>query len=176
MRNKIFSLILAFVLIFSCNFPLATAVTEEEPPQNTEYVRFENMLNHNKLYGSDFNDINKVVDNSIFCLLDKAEDEFIKRDIVEAFVYNMYDLDIKGYKAIEAAPQKEGYIFIIPRGYEEFSHKILSVTQNGTLNCVISEITIKTHDGIEEIATCETVLLENENSAFGYNIISSNVY
>lgn len=176
MRNKIFSLILVFVLILSCNFPVATAVTEEEIPQNTEYARFENMLNHNRLYGSDFSDVNKVVDNSILCLLDKAEDQFIKKDLVEAFVYNMYDLDIKGYKANENAPQMDGYIFIIPRGYEEFSHKIISVTKNGTLNCVISEITVKTHDGQSTTSTCETVLLENETSAFGYNIISSNIY
>ncbi|MBR6572788.1 MAG: hypothetical protein IKK77_03640 [Clostridia bacterium] len=175
MKNKIFSLVLIFILIISCNYPVATAVTHEETPQNTEYARFENMLNHNKLYGSDFNDINKVVDNSILCLRDRAEDEFIKKDLVEAFVYNMYDLDIKGYEPNPNAPTKDGYIFIMPRGYEEFSHKVISVTKNGTLNCVISEITVKTHDGEVETTTCETVLLENEKSAFGYNIISSNI-
>lgn len=176
MKNKIFSIVLVLVLIFSCNFPVATAVTEVEAPENTEYARFENMLNHNKLYGNDFNDINKVVDNSILCLLDKAEDEFIKKDLVESFVYNMYDLDIAEYKANPEAPEKSGCIFIMPKGYDEISHEIISVTQNGTLYCVVSEMTIKTHEGEELKETCETVLLENEKSAFGYNIISSNIY
>lgn len=176
MKNKIFSLVLIFVLILSCNFPVATAVTEPENTEKTEYARFENMLNHNRLYDSDFSDINTVVDNSILSLLEKREDEFIKRDLVEAFVYNMYDLDIAEYKANPDAPEKSGYIFIMPKGYDEISHEIISVTQNGTLYCVISEMTVKTHEGEEMKETCETVLLENEKSAFGYNIISSNIY
>ena len=175
MKNKIFSLVLIFVLILSCNFPVATAVTEVEKPENTEFARFENMLNHNLLYDNDFNNINTVVDNSILCLLDKAEDEFIKKDLVEAFVYNMYDLDVKDYKPNPNAPEKDGYIFIMPRGYDEISHEIKTVTENGTLICIISEITVKSHDGQTKTATCETVLLENKNSAFGYNIISSNI-
>ena len=176
MKNKIFVLVMIFVLIFSCNFPVATAVTETETPQNTEYTRIENMLNHNRLYDNDFNDINTVVDNSILALMYKAEGEFIREALVSAFVYNMYDLDIKDYEANPNAPQKNDYIFIIPRGYDEISHQIMSVTKSGTLNCVISEITIKTHDGETTTKICETVLLENENSAFGYNIISSNIY
>ncbi len=176
MKYKIFSLILVFVLIFSCNFPVATAADEPETSQNTEWSRIENMLNHNRLYGNDFNDINAVVDNSILSLLEKREEDFIKRDLVEAFVYNMYDLDIKDYKANPNAPVKNGYIFIMPRGYDKISHEIISVTQNGTLYCVISQLSVETHDGVSEKANCETVLLENENSAFGYNIISSNIY
>ena len=176
MKNKIFSLVLIFVLILSCNFPVATAVTEASEPENTEFARFENMLNHNRLYDSDFNDINTVVDNSVICLLEKREDEFIKKDLVEAFIYNMYDLDIKDYEANPEAPNKDGYIFIMPRGYDEISHEIKTVTENGTLICIISEITINAHDGENKTASCETVLLENENSAFGYNIISSNIY
>ena len=175
MKNKILSLVLIFVLILSCNFPVATAVTEVEKPENTEFTRFENMLNHNRLYDNDFNDINTVVDNSILSLLEKREEDFIKSDLVEAFVYNMYDLDVKDYKANPQAPEKQGYIFIMPRGYDEISHEIQTVTENGTLICIISEITIKSHDGETKTATCETVLLENENSAFGYNIISSNI-
>ena len=176
MKYKIFSLLLVFVLIFSCNFPVATAVTEASEPENTEFARFENMLNHNRLYDNDFNDINTVVDNSILSLLEKREEDFMKRDLVEAFVYNMYDLDIKEYKPNTNAPEKDGYIFIMPRGYDEISHEIKTVTENGTLICIISEITIKSHDGEMKTETCETVLLENKNSAFGYNIISSNVY
>ena len=175
MKNKILSLVLIFVLILSCNFPVATAVTQGEEPKNTEFARFENMLNHNRLYDNDFNDINTVVDNSILSLLEKREEDFIKSDLVEAFVYNMYDLDIKDYKANPQAPEKQGYIFIMPRGYDEISHEIQTVTENGTLICIISEITVKSHDRQTKTATCETVLLENENSAFGYNIISSNI-
>lgn len=176
MRNKILSLILIFVLILSCNFPVATAVTDEGTPQNTEFARFENMLNHNLLYDNDFSDIDTVVNNAILCLLDKREGDFIKRDLVEAFVYNMYDLDIKDYKQNPNAPVIDDYIFIMPRGCDEISHEIKTVTENGTLICIISDITINAHDGETKTATCETVLLENEKSAFGYNIISSNIY
>ncbi len=176
MKYRVFCFISVFVLmLFCCNFPMATAQAQTEPVETTAYARFENMLNHNRLFGEDFSDTNTVVENSIISLLSKREEDFIKEDIVSCFVYNMYSLDIEDYKANTNAPVREGYIFILPRGYDDFSHEIVSVTKSGTLYCVISEVTFNTHDGVQEKATCETVFLENEDSAFGYNIISANL-
>ena len=173
MKRRVICLLTIFILIISCNFPTAIAQETEQKDTVVLPARLENMLNHNRLFGDDFNNVNAVVDNSIIALLDKREEDFIKEDIIKGFVQNMYDLSIDGYTAFPQAPTKEGYIFILPRGYDSFSHEIKSIEKNGALYCVISQVSFNTHDGQEQKANCETVFLENENSAFGYNIISA---
>lgn len=176
MKRRLFTFaVICVLMLFCCNFPTATAKAQADPVAETDSLRFENMLNHNHLFGDDFSDINTVVDKSIIPLLDKREDDFIKEDIVKCFVDNMYAFDISNYTPNTNAPIRDGYIFIMPRGYDSFSHEIISVTKSDTLYCVVSEITFNTHDGTQEKATCETVFLENESSAFGYNIISANI-
>ncbi len=176
MKRRILSFaLICMVMLLSFSFPTATAQVKAQTIAETDSLRFENMLNHNYLFGDDFNDINKVVDKSIIPLLDKRDGDFIREDIVKSFVENMYDFDIEGYAPNTNAPLRDGYIFIMPMGYENISHKIISVSANDLLYCVVSEITFITHDGETETATCETVFLENQNSAFGYNIISANI-
>ena len=59
-------------------------------------------------------------------------------------------------------------------GYNIYTHEIASVTDNkdGSYT-VLTEVEISYEDGSVETASCETVFLENTESAFGYNIMYS---
>ncbi len=188
MRKKItFSLILAVcvvVLSFAC---VKTEASQSGQPNKTDKVitvanndaesnpvleaRFLNMLNHSFVYNEDFYNDNALVDNSVLALLDLSEDSYIAEDYVKDYIFNMYG---KIFDNIES--DKEGYVYIIPRGYSTYTHKIATVTDNkdGSYT-VITDVTISYEDDTEETLKAETVFLQAEDSAFGFNIMYSNI-
>ncbi len=141
-------------------------------------TRFLNMLNHNFVYDDDYKSVEDIVNNSVFALLDlrDAEDEsFIAETFVSDYVFNMYGIKVENYEEINADfPKKDGFVYIIPRGYSTFDHEIKSVTLNEdgsyTVKTVISE---SYHDSVEYFDECETLFVPNANSAFGFSIIRS---
>ena len=138
------------------------------------------MLNHNFVYDDAFHTVEDVVNNSVVALLDMRENEddsFILETLVENFVYNMYGIEIEDFSLInKGMPQKQGYVFIIPRGYEIYSHEIVDVLQNEDGSYTVkSNVSIATHDGQDFTEVCETLFVKNENSQFGFNIVYSNI-
>lgn len=183
MKLKIGALLLALLIIFSCGFAVmgeeAVSKTEtEEAAQETPFeARILNMLNHNCVYNDDFDFVSVMVDNSMITLLDRAdEDGYIKRDIVEGFVFNMYGITLKDYAPSFDFPQKDGHLFVIPRGLELFSHEIIKTETDGDYLYVESTLTVEAHDGVGTEYVCYTTLRKTDRSAFGYNIISSVYY
>lgn len=155
--------------------------TENEEPDETEVLkaRFSNMLNHNFVYDSAFDSVEDIVNNSVIALLDmkdNEEDSFIKEDIVANYVYNMYGIEIEDFSIINKdMPKKEGYVFIIPRGYEIYSHSITDIITNEDGSYTVkSNVSIATHDGQQSNEICETLFVKNENSQFGFNMVYSN--
>ena len=64
----------------------------------------------------------------------------------------------------------------IPKGFTSYEHKDADVRMNedGTF-FVTTLVTVTTHDGEQYEAKAVSLFVENEASAFGYNIVSSDI-
>lgn len=188
MKHKILALILMLTVICvsaSSFMPSSVAATDEPVveqeaveynPQKALEVRFENILNRNFSYNEEIADIDVLVNNSMIALLDKSEESFIAEEIVADFVYDMYGIEIVDFSQFNVdMPKKDGYVYIIPRGYSVYNHDVTNITENedGTVT-VVSKVIIDDHDGEKTEAVATTLFVKNESSAFGYNIIHSN--
>lgn len=151
-------------------------------PEETKILqaRFLNMLNHSFVYGEDFNTVQDIVNNSVLALLDMRDaenDSYIAENIVADYVFDMYGIEITDFSEINPMfEQKEGYVFILPRGYSLYSHEMVSVTENedGSFT-VVTNVTVSSHDSEDFTETCTSLIIENKASAFGYSIISSEI-
>ena len=141
-------------------------------------ARFLNMLNRNFVYNTDFEDADTVTENSILALLSRRDTEnpdYISEAVVKGFVYDMY-----GIKIVEVGEysemHKDGFVYIIPRGFTSFKHNITAVNENedGSFT-VTSSVKVNPHDDEGFATEATTLFVPNEKSAFGYNIISSNI-
>lgn len=193
-KNMIFSLVLVFcvvVLAFAC------VKTDSPVVKNTEIQkgevltisqstgtadkvlesRFLNMLNHNFVYDEAFYDDAALVNDSMLALLDRADGSFLDQVVLSDYIFNMYGKKYNGFDFLgEDLPEKSGYVYIIPKGYSTYEHKIVSVTDNNDGSfTVITNIEILGADNTVENAKCETIFLQSEESAFGYNIIYSDI-
>lgn len=186
MKFRIIGIALILVIVLACGF---TAFGEQTAPANNSAsvpnvtidpvlnARLLNMLEHNRVYNTDFNDTNTIIDNSVVALFEKAdEDGYVNRDVVNGFIYSMYGITTAGYTPDNTFPEKEGHIFIMPKGYDDYSHEITEVETNGDYIYVSSILTVDAHDGLAYNLNCNTVFKVNATSGFGYNIISSNYY
>ncbi len=195
MRKKVvFSLILTVcvvVLSFACvktensyktvaqnsNTEVLTVAKNSSTENKALEARFLNMLNHNYVYNDAFYADDVLVKDSLIALLDVAEDSYVSETYLNDYIFNMYGKIYNGYDFLgEVFTEKEGFVYIAPRGYSEYSHKIVSVTDNkdGSFT-VITDVEISDMDGSVEVLECETVFLEAEESAFGYNIMYSQI-
>ena len=185
MKFKIFGIALALLMVLTCGFtvigedaavaPEADVIVKAETDmdQKVLFTRLENMLDHNNVYNRDFDSTNDMINNSIVALIDKGdEDGFIKADIVESFVYNMYGITLDDYATNPEFPQKDGHIFIIPRGFEIYDHTVTAVEHDGDFLYVDSLLTVVSHEGYTYEYNCRSIFKINSASAFGYNLIS----
>lgn len=179
---KIISVILIFVMMSLPQFSNLNAA-EVENPQSIDKnkvleTRFLNMLNHNFVYGEDFNDLEMIVNNSIIALLeqrDSENEEYISESIVNSYLFDMYGFKIDDFSQVNKDfGYKEGFVYIIPRGFAKYEHKPLSLSENedGTFTFT-TLVTIMTHDGSSETLTAKTIFAKNPSSLFGFNIVSS---
>ena len=139
--------------------------------------RFLNMLNHSFVYNDDFQNDQTLVNNSVLGLLNLAEDGFVNENYVTDYIFNMYGIKISDFGSINAdCEQKDGYVYIIPRGYSEYKHTVLSVTDNNDGSyTVVTNVEISLDDGSVINDTATTVFLKNIDSQFGYNIVYSEI-
>ncbi len=173
------------ILLIGCLFlngfiPVAPAKAEATVTPDINAVqaaRFENLLNMNTVYGDAFYDNQLLVNAAMIVLKNYADDDgFVRSEIVSAYIKDMYDIDIDiNEKINEGYPQKDGYILLIPRGYSEYRHTVTNIQTLPDYILVHSTVTVKTHDNGTYTVTAETRFTENEQSAFGYNIISSDL-
>lgn len=141
--------------------------------------RFLNMLNHNFVYGSDFLEVEDVINSSMPALVKYSNPElegYIEESYVADYIFNMYGIDFVDFKTINSDfEQLDGYVYIIPRGYSVYNHEIISISENedGSFS-VLTSVEISSHDGETINEICETLFVINEQSPFGFAIISSN--
>ena len=184
MKKKIFKILsvaLSFVFILAL---IPTSLSAEKPETLAKIdfdkvleAKFLNMLNHNFVYSEDYDNINDIVNNSAIALLDKKSDDYIEKAVMNTYLYNMYGFEIDDFSKVnDGFNFKDGYVYILPRGYVIYKHSAESLTENpdGTFT-FSTNVEIKTHDAQNYVSTCETVFVENEKSVFGYNIVVSNL-
>lgn len=184
MKKRVFVLVLSFCILFAFAVlaaPSQTALKASAQNAGDNMVlktRFLNMLNRNFVYNADFDNADVITENSIIALLNRRDAEnsdYISESVVKGFVYDMYGVKITEINEDESV-HKDGFIYIIPRGFTSFNHTITEIKTNedGSFT-VISSVTVSPHDDDEFITTANTLFVPNEKSAFGYNIISSNI-
>ncbi len=160
--------------IVSAQQPQAVSIDETKVKE----ARFLNMLNHSFVYNDAFLTVENIVNCSMPALLelrDTENDSFISQNYVSDYVYNMYGIENIDYNAINTNfEQKDGYVYIIPRGFTKFKHTMLSVTENEDGSYTVkTKVTADAHDSEEITDVCTSLIVPNKNSKFGYNIISS---
>ena len=135
-------------------------------------ARFENILNNNYCFASDFDSAEKMVAAATISLAAHIEDGYISAANVDNFILNMYGKDIEG----EVLSEREGYYAVLPRGYDIYSHKVIeySYVGDGSIE-VYSEVTVNP-DTDAEIRNCKSVLFADGMSAFGYILLSCEIY
>lgn len=187
--KKVIALLLSVVTIALCS-SLMTPVVAEGANSNANVsdgvtvsaveTRFLNMLNHNFVYNSDFENADTIVNNSILAILnlrDSEDQDYIAEDYVRNFVKDMYGIEIVDMSNLNSEfPHKDGYLYIVPRGYTTYTHKIVSVNQNDDGSyTVVSDITVKNHDSDAKSQKAVSLFVKNDDSAFGYNMIYCNI-
>jgi hypothetical protein len=183
--KKFISLIAVSVVIIiafgtlSCNTPIVeTSVVKETAKTDSSALksRFTNMLNHNYVYGEDFEQIEKIIGGSIISMLDSREGDYIKQSILKAFAFNMYGVKLADFEQSETFPKRDGYFFIPPKGYSIYKHEIISVKENEDKTfSVTSTVNFTPHDGEPLSLTAVSLFVKNSESSFGYNLISSDI-
>lgn len=162
---------------------LITAVSDKSDLPDSSKVRqarFLNMLNHNFVYNEAFNSVEDIVNASVPALLnmrDPVNESYIAESYVKDYVYNMYGVEIEDFSDINNDfAHLDGYVYIIPRGFSVFSHKIDSVSLNeGGSFTVVTSVSIDSHDGDSISRKAVSLFVKNDRSRFGYNIISSEI-
>ena len=181
MKKKllILALLICATVLLTCAFTPASAnvaTVQNKAVQNTSEARFLNMLNRNFCYNSDFECADTVTQNSLLAILDRREDknsQYLPEAVVTGFVSDMYGIEITDITEDESV-HKDGYVYINPRGYTTYSHKITEIKENedGSFT-VYSSVTVSPHDNDDFVTEAETLIVPNADSAFGYNIIYS---
>lgn len=179
-------IILSLVLMFSFSAfavkPSDNKVNASKPvtADRTEVLksRFLNMLNHNFAYGEALDYNEELVNCAALACLDMRDGDFIAERYIKEYVFNMYGVDIEDFSGINAQfPKKEGFVYIVPRGFSVYKHSgaVISFNEDGTCT-VTTVVTVNAHDGEALTGTAVTLFAKNGNSHFRYNIISSNLY
>ena len=188
MKRKYFvCLSLALLMLTSSSvIALKPAETVDNKPAvqaaDTDKVleaRFLNMLNHSFAYGEDLGSVEALVNCSVaaLCNMDGgAEESFMDETRVKDYIYNMYGVEVENLSSVNAEfPKKDGYVYIIPRGYTVYKHTVDSVMLNEDGSYTVTTlVNIDSHDG-EENGRAVTLFVKNSDSQFGFNIISSEI-
>ncbi len=193
MKYRILALILMLAVLFvgtifflpssalaTDEYLVAKQPVAEYSAEKALEVRFENILNRNFSYNEEIADIDALVNNSVLALLDKRDaqdDSFIDENIVADFIYDMYGIDVVDFADLNAdMPKKNGFVYIIPRGYSVYTHDVIDIIENedGTFS-VTSRVLIDGHENNTSEFVATTLFVKNANSSLGYNIIYSNI-
>lgn len=188
MKFKVIGVVLALFVLLACGFTVSgeqksEAIATSLPTMSQKTTdpvlaaRLQNMLDHNRVYNDDYDSSVTMVDNSVMALIDKVdEDGFIDSNIVLGFVYNMYGIDLSEYTQNPAFPQKDGCIFVVPRGLDTYEQRVTNIELDGEYIYTDSIVTVSTHEGFIYEYNCHSLFKVNAQSGFGYNLISSTIF
>lgn len=181
-RLVLAAVLLCVLTLFTCAFIPASADGSVQSAAITDKkvltARFLNMLNRNFVYNEDFASADIIVEDSVLALLDCRESDnpdYIADTVVKGFVNDMYGIELANINDNSEA-HRDGFVYITPCGFTSYSHTVTDIKKNedGSFT-VLSAVTVNPHDDGEYLAEAETLFVKNEKSAFGYNIIYSNI-
>lgn len=181
--KRLIAVLMVLVVSLSINgfiMPATASPSEKNEsfdPQKVMEAKIENLLNRNNVFGDDFTDNQKLVNKAAISLRSYAgEDGFIPEEIVISYIKDMYDINIVITDDINFdMPKKEGFVYLIPKGYSVYRHKILSVEETKDCITVISAVSAEYHDDCSSVGTAKTILIRNSSSAFGFSILSCDI-
>ncbi len=153
--------------------------TKKEAKGPTLEMKLTDMLNHNFVYGSDFDNADDLVSSSLNALVRFKENggDYIKKTYVADFVNDMYGVKIADLTVLNtSAPELDGYVFVESTGAVTYKHKDIKLTKNedGTISAETT-VTINGFDNNKQTYKANSLFLESDDSAFGYNIIYSEI-
>ncbi len=136
-----------------------------------------NILNLNNVYGEDFTSNEKLVNKAAISMRSYANaNGFIEEAVIISFVKDMYDIDLVITDDINKdMPKREGFVYLIPRGYTLYSHNVLDITDMGEYLSVTSSVNVLYHDNYVEVGVATTKLVKNANCSFGYSIMDAQI-
>ena len=180
----VITVVCAAVILASTIFSGDTVKTAAETtPAASEHVSFEEatllkLLNENYVYGSDFEDVDDIVNCSVNNFKANVADEgYISDKQLCDFVYDMYGIEIVDLSKLNPEhAYKPGYVYALP-AFTEYAHKNIKLTANedGTITAK-TDICVTSLDGKGENLKATTLFVKNDNSQFGYNIVYSEIY
>ena len=180
--------ILVLLLSFSVLSVRPSAKGSEAPVKSASYdanealkARFLNMLNHNFAYDTAFESAEDLVNCAVLARLnlrDDKDDSYIAENYIKDYLLDMYGIEIDDFSVFNTDfPHKDGFVYIVPRGFSVFSHSNAAITENedGTY-MVTTDVTVIGHDSDEEKGKAVTMFVKSSDSKFGFCILSSNIY
>lgn len=184
--KKSLVIVFSLVLLFSCCSVAAKSVPADtspmaaapDAPDSSKVLaaRFLNMLNHNYAYDDDYRTEEALVNAAALSLRNYADAQgFIPADLTAAYVRNFYGVTVEDFSAINTAfEQREGYVYLIPRGFAAYQHTFVSLSHNedGTYT-VVTRAREADHDSAVFSATVETLFVPDAQSEFGFHIVRS---
>lgn len=166
-------------LIFSGG-PVKTtaAAASPAPVVSAEESALLDILNSNFVYGSDFDNVDNIVDCSANNFKSSVgEDGYIPDKLITEFIYDMYGIEIVDLSKLHPEHlAKEGYVYTVA-GCTLYKHKNIKLTANedGTITA-ITDIAVTSLSGDTENLSAKTLFVKNENSKYGYNIVYSEIF
>ncbi len=169
-----FALSLVLATSFLATFISAAPLAQNEPKTKSETYIFTQMLNKNYVYGDDFTDDEKLIENSMISLLPKSDNGRINKNEVKNFILDFYGITMNE-NAYNRNYVKNNYYYYIPKGYDTQSHQIVSVVKEDDYYYVTSVLTLGTHENESEHLNVKSVFLKNSKASFGYNLINCEI-
>ena len=175
MKKKI--LVSILLLLFVCSLSFNFSLNNTKVLAKTEEASVVTMSSEKSIENSVLNArFLNMINNSTLALLNLTENGFIAEDYVSDYIFNMYGIKPSFDGINTDFEQKQGFVYVIPRGYEIYTHKIKTVTDNSDGSfTVVTDVEISLDDGSILNDTATTVFLKNSASQFGFNIVYSEI-
>ena len=154
-------------------------VTQKNDEKISEEQIFVDMLNHNYVYGEDFDNADRVINRSANALSMYKTDSgnFIGQHYVADFVKNMYGISVVDFSGLnEGYPKKQDCVYVLPFEYTSFCHSNPKISENedGTVS-VKTEVTVTDCNGRANDYEANSVFVKCSESEFGYYILYSEI-
>ncbi len=179
--KKVVTIFLVLVLALSLIGSISAAYDEKlypEPVSQDSFVPFSDetfvfteMLNSNFIYNEAFVSDFDLIEGTMVMLLDESEDGRVLKNRVAEQMLDFYGITINE-AAYEADYTDEEYFYYIPKGFDRAKHVIISIDFDGEYYNVVSDVTFTSHDEVVEPIKATSTFVKNENSTYGFNLIS----